>query len=523
MSKLDAFYRSAGQIGTTAAWPAIERPGTTSEALERHRRARQQRRPPFANRLLRPTDPATVSSPRRTSALVHVVFSAGVALCDICVVIAAAAGAAFLQQALQGGEPTTYSMLSVGSLAATLFVLPGATRGEYAVPSYLKFHGHAKRTALLWNLAFLCILALGSVTGASASVSRGALLIFFCGGFGSLLAARALLVSATQAHMGKRGALARRVFLVGHENEIALFRRRYKLATLGMDIVGAFALRGNATMRADLALATASARFFRPDEVLVIVSWSQRKTIDACIEAFRRVPASIRLGPERVPAQQTHAQNPAASLPPTIEFVRPPLSNVEVLLKRSIDIVGAAVGLALLAPIFAVVAVLIKLDSRGPVIFSQRRYGFNQETFRIFKFRSMTTMEDSQNVAQACRNDPRVTRVGRWLRKCNIDELPQLVNVLRGEMSLVGPRPHAFAHDQVFSQSFASYARRHNMKPGITGWAQVNGYRGQISSEKDIRLRVEHDLHYIDNWSVWLDLQCLWRTFASSKAWRNAY
>ncbi len=167
-------------------------------------------------------------------------------------------------------------------------------------------------------------------------------------------------------------------------------------------------------------------------------------------------------------------------------------------------------------------AIAIKLDSKGPVFFVQRRYGFNQEPFRILKFRSMTTMEDDRKLEQVKAGDRRVTKIGRFLRRSNIDELPQLLNVLRGDMSLVGPRPHALAHDQAFEREVALYARRHNVRPGITGWAQVNGWRGETDTPEKVLGRVEHDLHYIDNWSLLLDVSIMVRTVFSKKAYRNA-
>jgi exopolysaccharide biosynthesis polyprenyl glycosylphosphotransferase len=176
----------------------------------------------------------------------------------------------------------------------------------------------------------------------------------------------------------------------------------------------------------------------------------------------------------------------------------------------------------LLSPVFIVIAILIKLDSPGPVFFRQRRYGFNQQPFQIFKFRSMSTMDDGRIIEQVKPGDPRVTKIGRFMRRWNFDELPQLLNVLRGDMSLVGPRPHAVAHDQHFERSIALYARRHNVKPGITGWAQVNGFRGETSTQEQMRQRVEFDLYYIDYWSLLLDLRILFLTVFSSKAYRNA-
>ena len=187
------------------------------------------------------------------------------------------------------------------------------------------------------------------------------------------------------------------------------------------------------------------------------------------------------------------------------------------------DILIASAALLLLAPLFTIVAVLIRLDGPGPVLFRQTRYGFNQEPFRIFKFRTMKVMENDRSVASATRGDPRVTKIGALLRRLSIDELPQIANVFSGEMSVVGPRPHALAHDQQYERRIARYARRHNVKPGITGWAQVHGFRGEISSDEKLAGRIEHDLYYIDNWSLWLDVKILALTIFSLKSHANAY
>lgn len=180
--------------------------------------------------------------------------------------------------------------------------------------------------------------------------------------------------------------------------------------------------------------------------------------------------------------------------------------------KRGMDVIVSAAALILLAPLFLIVAVAIKLETRGPVLFRQRRLGQNSSVFRIYKFRSMTVEEDGPVIVQATRNDHRVTRVGRILRSTSIDELPQLINVLLGDMSLVGPRPHAIANDHEFEQTFDLFSRRRRVKPGITGWAQVNGFRGETKTTDDVRRRMEHDLHYIENWSIWFDIEILVRT-----------
>ena len=157
------------------------------------------------------------------------------------------------------------------------------------------------------------------------------------------------------------------------------------------------------------------------------------------------------------------------------------------------DVAVAALALVALSPLFAAVALAIRLESPGPALFRQKRYGLNQEPFRIFKFRTMRAMDDGRVVSQATRADARVTRIGAYLRRLSIDELPQLLNVLLGDMSIVGPRPHALAHDQLYVERLARYARRHNVKPGITGWAQVNGHRGEIADDSAMLARLDHD------------------------------
>ena len=198
-----------------------------------------------------------------------------------------------------------------------------------------------------------------------------------------------------------------------------------------------------------------------------------------------------------------------------------PGSEFSRLAKPLLDYALAGAGLIALAPLLAIVALAIKLDSPGPVFFRQRRYGQNNKIFRIFKFRTMTVAEDGPVVVQAKRDDARVTRVGRFLRRTSLDELPQLLNVLSGDMSLVGPRPHALAHDEAFEEQLDLFSRRRRVRPGITGWAQVNGYRGETRTIEDILARMQHDLYYIDNWSIWLELEILARTFIVAA--RRAY
>jgi putative colanic acid biosysnthesis UDP-glucose lipid carrier transferase len=191
--------------------------------------------------------------------------------------------------------------------------------------------------------------------------------------------------------------------------------------------------------------------------------------------------------------------------------------------KRIVDIAVSLIAIVLLLPIFALVTLLVALESRGPVLFCQRRIGRGGKPFGILKFRSMKVLEDGPDVVQAVQNDPRITRVGRLLRASSLDELPQLFNVLWGEMSLVGPRPHAVAHDEYYSARINGYALRYNAKPGITGWAQVNGARGETRELSDMQRRIDFDAWYVEHVSVALDLLILVRTPLEVVRRRNAY
>jgi putative colanic acid biosysnthesis UDP-glucose lipid carrier transferase len=197
-----------------------------------------------------------------------------------------------------------------------------------------------------------------------------------------------------------------------------------------------------------------------------------------------------------------------------VDSQSPPSTAVGVQrwVKRAIDIVLASVAIVLAAPLLVIFAIAIKLDSAGPVIFRQRRNGFNGIPFVIFKFRTMAVLEDGPTITQVRQGDHRVTRVGQLLRRSSIDELPQLFNVLKGDMSLGGPRPHALAHDNEYHALIAKYVFRYHVKPGITGWAQVNGLRGETRCLEQMAERVTHDLWYIDNWSLGLDSYILLRT-----------
>jgi len=191
--------------------------------------------------------------------------------------------------------------------------------------------------------------------------------------------------------------------------------------------------------------------------------------------------------------------------------------------KRVLEFMAALSGVMLLLPLMLFVAAAIKLDSRGPVLYKQARAGLNGRVFSIFKFRTMTQNASEAGFRQAEREDARVTRVGKVLRRINLDEIPQLLNVLVGDMALIGPRPHPVALDDSFVSTIPGYMARYSVKPGITGWAQIHGYRGETRTVEQMQARVQHDLQYIENWSLWLDLRIAFRTVFSWRAYQNAF
>jgi Undecaprenyl-phosphate glucose phosphotransferase len=209
---------------------------------------------------------------------------------------------------------------------------------------------------------------------------------------------------------------------------------------------------------------------------------------------------------------------------PAINLVASPLSSSALVKKEAFDRVFAALALVALSPLLVAIAVAVKLSSRGPVLFRQRRKGADGRVFTIYKFRSMRVHTEAQGkVSQATRNDPRVTRVGAFLRRTSLDELPQFYNVLRGDMSVVGPRPHALEHDDLYQSVVAGYIHRYRIKPGITGWAQVNGFRGETDQLEKMELRVAHDLYYLGHWSFWLDMRIIAATIFRGLVSPNAY
>jgi exopolysaccharide biosynthesis polyprenyl glycosylphosphotransferase len=251
------------------------------------------------------------------------------------------------------------------------------------------------------------------------------------------------------------------------------------------------------------------------------------KRLKEIFDTLKRLPVDLRLSAETLSAAFPVRGIGYLGNIPILEIVDRPLKHWSAVIKWVEDKILASLLLAMLAPAMAIIALLIRLDSPGPIFFVQERFGFSSRAVRILKFRTMYADKgDASGGLRTVRNDPRVTRIGRILRSLSLDELPQLINVLRGEMSLVGPRPHAItmkAGDRLYHDAVKEYIHRHRVKPGITGWAQIHGQRGEIDSLEKARLRVVYDLEYIERWSIWLDLKILLMSFRILLSRENAY
>lgn len=265
-------------------------------------------------------------------------------------------------------------------------------------------------------------------------------------------------------------------------------------------------------------------RQHRVDMIVVALPSQAQDRLDYLIEKLRMLPVEVHLCPGRIGYNLERTKVVNVGGVPLLRVVQRPLDEWGWLAKTIMDRLLGAVALLLLLPLLLLVALAIKLDSPGPVFFRQERTGFNGRIFRIFKFRTMSVEASAAGeVQQATRGDPRVTRLGRFLRRSSVDELPQLLNVMRGEMSLVGPRPHAVQHDRTFAQIIGEYPARMKVKPGITGWAQINGLRGEVSTPEDIEARVRYDLYYVDHWSVLFDLKIMILTVVHGFFNKKAY
>ena len=407
--------------------------------------------------------------------------------------------------------------VGVAFLVATAFVAIAFFRGYYDNHNVANTSLQLRNTSTVWLLSLAILVLSAFLLRSTAELSRITIVLFTATGFVGLVAHRVIWRLALSSSFARRHSPKRRVVLISGEPLDFTSARFKDLRRNGFQVVGHFvldpALKSDAAaMKRELASVVQSSRRAGADEFLLAFNWRDLPLFQHLSQCLRQVPNPVRLLPDSEIADLVSRPFAPIGGSVTIEIQRAPLSVGERALKRATDIGLASIGFLFLAPLLIITAIVVKLDSSGSIIFRQTRRGFNGELFDIWKFRSMTVSENGPEIKQTSKEDARVTRAGRILRKTSIDELPQLWNVLRGEMSLVGPRPHALAHDNYYDQMIGNYACRRHVKPGLTGWAQVNGLRGETPTIDLMNKRVEYDVWYVSNWSIWLDIRIMMRT-----------
>jgi Undecaprenyl-phosphate glucose phosphotransferase len=429
--------------------------------------------------------------------------------------------------------PAYLLMIAGAAFALPLLLQAG---GLYSIHALLRPVEHITRLAAAWAVIASLTLATLFFAKFGDQYSRLWVGVWFTGALGLLTLFR-MTIARLVRHWNARGQLDRRAVVVGGgEPAGALIEGLEASSDVDVTISGIFDDRNDERSPAvvsgyrKLGNLDELIDFVRRDRVDLLIVTLPLNAENRLLDVLKRLwvlPVDIRLSAY---TQKMRFRPRAYSYIGNIPFLDvfdKPLTDWGQLLKLVEDKVISAVALTLLSPLFALIALAIKLDSPGPVFFRQRRYGFNNELIEVYKFRSMHAAQSDATASKlVTRDDPRVTRLGRFLRKTSLDELPQLINVMKGELSLVGPRPHAThakAVDKLYTDVVEGYFARHRVKPGITGWAQINGWRGETDTYEKIHHRVEHDLYYIENWSIFLDFYILLRTPFAVLNTENAY
>jgi len=441
---------------------------------------------------------------------------------DTCAIILASVAAGGIYHWISFGALASLNdFAALGGLLATLTVVLQKLKGLYSPDVLLSVSSQITPIIMNWSSVLLLLFGVSFTLKVSSDLSRGWALSFAIAAPLLMLGQRRLLRSA-MLDIIQKGQLKRpKIVLVTSSSEPMVtanetFRtydivRRHVLPQKSDDIRSLFRALVSTCRGSDIS------------EIHLAIDWNRWAATKQALIELRELPLPVRLIADATAGEILRSPQETRSGTVSFELQRAPLTPGERAAKRTFDLAAAACGLLVLAPPLLAVSLAIWADSSGPILFRQRRGGFNGRSFTILKFRTMHVVEDEPTIKQATPNDCRVTTVGRLLRRTSIDELPQLINILLGDMSLVGPRPHALAHDDQYSKLISHYPCRHHVRPGMTGWAQVNGFRGETPTLAPMKRRVELDLWYVSNWSFWLDLRILVRTVRELVFPRNAF
>ena len=432
---------------------------------------------------------------------------------------------------ISGGTEDLTQYVGVSFIIAANFSAIMTARQNYHLKRLIRPAKQIREVIIVWSGTYGLLAAVAFTMKISGDFSRGSLLLFFAGGLTSLVISRWFIAGIVSRSLANGSFARKKVIVIAERGLDASSRALKELQRWGYypvrtcEITSAeISAPGIApSLLTKLGELVEAARSEKIEDIYLLVRWHHHRIVEGVLDSLAVLPITVHLVPDEDASRFLSYPMSNAGNTLTAVLKRAPLTRAELMVKRCFDLVFAAAALLTLLPLMTVTALLIKLNSRGPVLFRQRRDGFNGGTFDIYKFRTMHVLEDGPVVRQATRDDPRVTRLGRWLRRSSIDELPQLFNVLSGEMSLVGPRPHPISFYREYEKLIANYAFRHHVKPGLTGWAQVHGYRGETRQVAQMEQRVKYDLWYINNWSILLDLRILLRTVVVTMRQDAAY
>ena len=386
---------------------------------------------------------------------------------------------------------------------------------------------------VVWLVVIAMLLMVAFATKTSSRFSRIASTLWIVA-TPTILASTRVILRLILRRLRKRGYNLRRAAIVGCT---PLAERLINVIsndpTLGLNVVGVYddRVQPRQGRQPDLAAEVlgnveqlvADARAGKIDHVYLALPLRAEARVTDILHRLADTTATVYFVPDFFVFDLLHARMTTVGDVPVISVFDSPFNGVDGWVKRAEDIVLGIVALIVACLPMIAVAIAVKVNSSGPVLFRQRRYGLSGREIYIYKFRTMTVTEDGAKIRQATKGDRRITAVGAFLRRTSLDELPQLFNVIDGSMSLVGPRPHAVAHNEQYRSLVHNYMLRHKVKPGITGWAQVNGWRGETDTTEKMQKRVEHDLYYIQNWHLGLDVKILWMTVFGRRVRENAF
>lgn len=459
------------------------------------------------------------------------VYSLPQFLADTVFIVGLSVGTGILfHEVTRGAQGPLVAFVYTGAAVAVLFAVIGLLIARKRNLTVMTASYRLADAIENWTFAIAAFVFALFVLKSGGAVSRGTILFLYLLGLPAIAVWRVLTPLATARFVRAIGATARECIVVGDVADPLLEKFASELEEDGNPVPVVFKLRASclpslwANELTNLFSSVAkTARERGPGCIYICAGAIPSDRLAAIGRSLAPIPRAIFVVPDAQTSSLVRCRPSTVGAHIALEIRREPLGPVQRVLKRLLDVSVAAFTIALLLPLFVTIAALIKFDSSGPVFFRQTRNGHQGKPFRIWKFRSMRVQEDGPVIKQAQRGDPRVTRIGRFLRKSSLDELPQLINILTGEMSLVGPRPHAQAHDELYARSIESYELRQHVKPGLTGWAQVNGLRGETATLDAMNRRIEFDLWYAVNASVLLDVEILARTAIEVFRNKNAY